>query len=119
MERNLMSGSITFALAFVAALAPVAAFACSAEDMAGTWKCGGGYKACVVGRDVSRVFQAADGSWRLQDGVGYEAKLALDGDKLTASYVDGPRAGGDALTATVDPSCRKIAWSSTHEDDKQ
>lgn len=103
----------------LAAIVPVAAFACAADDMAGTWKCGGGYKACVAGRDVSQVFQANDGSWRLKDGMGYEAQLTLDGDKLTAHYLDGPLASGDALTATVDSTCRKIAWSSTHADDKQ
>jgi hypothetical protein len=102
----------------LASVLPVAAFACTADQMAGSWKCGGGYKACIAGHDVSRVFQASDGSMRLQDGLGYEAQLTVDGDDLTARYLDGPRAGGEPLKATLDSDCRKIAWSDTHADTK-
>lgn len=114
-----MTHSKTFAVALcIATIIPAAAFACSADQIAGSWKCGGGYGACVAGRDVSRIFQASDGSWRLQDGLGYEAQLSLDGDNLRAHYLDGPRAGSDAQTATLDSNCRKIAWSPSHADSK-
>lgn len=102
----------------LATLAPVAASACSADQLAGDWKCSGGHGACVLGRDMSRVFQAPDGTWRLKDGMGYEAQLTIDGDNVSARYLDGPRANGGAVTATVDESCRKIAWSATHADNK-
>jgi opacity protein-like surface antigen len=102
----------------VAMLAPAAAFACSADQMAGAWQCSGGSGACVAGHDVSRVFQASDGTWRLKDGMGYEAQLDVDGTNVTAHYLDGPRAGGSALTATVDATCQRIAWSEIHADHK-
>jgi hypothetical protein len=102
----------------LATLAPATAFACSTDQMAGDWKCSGGVGACVIGRDVSKVFQAPDGTWRLKDGMGYEAQLNVDGSNITARYLDGPRAAGDALSATIDDSCSRIAWSATHTDHK-
>ena len=102
----------------LATLAPAAAFACSADQLAGDWRCSGGIGACVAGRDISKVFQASDGTWRLQDSLGYEAQLSVDGNNVTARYVNGPRASGDAVAATIDDSCHKIAWSSTHADYK-
>ncbi len=115
-----MDHSKTFALALCfTAVLPAAAFAaCTADNMAGSWKCGGGLRACVAGHDISRVFQASDGSWRMQDGMGYEAQLTVDGNNVTAHYLDGPRADKDALTGTIDDACRAIAWSAVHQDTK-
>jgi hypothetical protein len=115
-----MERSKIFAVALCAAgIFPAAAFAaCSADNLAGNWKCGGGLHACVTGRDISQVFQANDGSWRLKDGLGYEAKLTIDGNNVSAHYLDGPLASGNALDGTIDDSCRVIAWSPTHQDNK-
>ena len=97
---------------------PAAAFACSADDMVGNWKCGGGLHACVAGHDVSHVSQASDGSWRWTDGLGYEAQITVADDKLTAHYLNGPLADKDAFTASLDSTCHRIAWSPTHQDSK-
>jgi hypothetical protein len=54
----------------------------------------------------------------MQDGMGYEAQLTVDGNNVTAHYLDGPRADKDALTGTIDDACRAIAWSAVHQDTK-
>jgi hypothetical protein len=115
-----MERSKLFALALgVAGVFPAAAFAaCTADNMAGNWKCTGGEGACVRGHEISKVFQANDGSWRLKDGMGYEAQLTVDGDNVSAHYLDGPRAAMSPFTGKLDDSCRTIAWSATHQDIK-
>jgi hypothetical protein len=115
-----MERSKIFALALVVTgVFPAAAFAaCTADSLAGNWKCGGGEGACVRGHDISQVFQANDGSWRLKDGMGYEAQLSVDGNNVTAHYLDGPRADASAFAGTIDDTCHKIAWSATHQDVK-
>lgn len=113
-----MSSKLLVLALGLATLAPAAAFACSADQMAGDWKCSGGIGTCVAGHDVSKIYQTPDGTWRMKDGMGYEAQLSVDGTNVSARYLDGPRAGGDAVSATVDDTCHRIAWSATHADHK-
>jgi hypothetical protein len=116
-DRMLNSKALALAICIAGAL-PVAASACSVDQLKGTWTCGGPLGGgCMRGFDVSHATQLADGSWRWTDGMGHIGTFSIKDQDLIVHYTTGPKANTDVV-GKIDDSCRTITWSPTQHDRK-
>jgi hypothetical protein len=113
-----MLNSRAFVLAIsLAGILPVAAMACTADQLKGNWQCEGGAKDCSRGFDISHGTQTADGNWRWTDGAGNLGPVDVKDQDVTVHYTTGGLAN-TSVTGKLDAACHRIVWSGTHYDRK-